>query len=199
MHWRPQEKTSPAARRWACALAISFTLGAAGAGAEEPPSGPPGTEHRADHGTDVRPKIGVALAGGGAKGCAHIGVLQVFEELGIPVDYVAGTSMGSVIGGLYATGYSADTLAELVTAIDWTKAMRDKPSRSALAFRRKQDDLRYPLDLELGYRDGRVLWPRGLSSGQNLFLLLRSYTLPVNGIEDFDRLPIPFRGDGAER
>ncbi|MEM1177380.1 MAG: patatin-like phospholipase family protein [Acidobacteriota bacterium] len=145
-----------------------------------------------------RPTIGVALAGGGAKGCAHIGVLQVFEEMGIPVDYVAGTSMGSVIGGLYATGYSADSLAELVTEIDWTRAMRDKPPRSELAFRRKQDDLRYPLDLELGLKDGQVVWPRGLSAGQNLFLLLRNLTLPVQDIDDFDRLPVPFRAIAAD-
>lgn len=145
-----------------------------------------------------RPKIGVALAGGGAKGCAHIGVLQIFEEMGIPVDYVAGTSMGSVIGGLYAVGYSADALDELVRSIDWATAMRDRPSRADLSFRRKQESLRYPFDLELGFKDGKLRWPRGLSPGQNLFLLLRNYTLPVAGVDDFDQLPIPFRAIAAD-
>ena len=145
-----------------------------------------------------RPKIGLALAGGGARGCAHIGVLKVLEEMGIPVDYVAGTSMGSIVGGLYAAGYSADDLEELVTSIDWAAAMRDRPLRADLSFRRKQDSLRYPFDLELGYRDGQLRWPRGLSPGQNLFLLLRNYTLPVAGVEDFDNLPIPFRAIAAD-
>ncbi|MEO1082983.1 MAG: patatin-like phospholipase family protein, partial [Acidobacteriota bacterium] len=202
MQSRRGKSSGPSVQRRACVLAISWavswTLGADVTSAQATAPETASTANHAISEAKDRPRIGVALAGGGAKGCAHIGVLQVFEELGVPVDYVAGTSMGSVIGGLYATGYSADSLAELVTAIDWTKAMRDKPPRSALAFRRKQDDLRYPLDLELGYRDGRVIWPRGLSSGQNLFLLLRSYTLPVNHIDDFNRLPIPFRAIAAD-
>ncbi|MEM1248753.1 MAG: patatin-like phospholipase family protein [Acidobacteriota bacterium] len=157
--------------------------------ATEPAPGPGGSD---------RPKIGVAFAGGGAKGCAHIGVLQVFEEMGIPVDYVAGTSMGSVVGGLYAAGYSADSLSDLVVGIDWGQAMRDRPARKDLAFRRKQDNLRYPIDLELGVREGRLSWPRGLSSAQNLFLLLRELTLPVRHVEDFSELPIPFSAIAAD-
>ncbi|MEM9294027.1 MAG: patatin-like phospholipase family protein [Acidobacteriota bacterium] len=145
-----------------------------------------------------RPKIGLALAGGGAKGCAHIGVIQALEELGVPIDYVAGTSMGAVVGGLYAAGYSADTLEELVSSIDWSTVMRDRPQRVNLSFRRKEDSRQYPFDLELGLREGRLLWPRGLSNGQNLFLLLRNYTLPVRHVDDFAHLPIPFRAIAAD-
>ncbi|MEM7588052.1 MAG: patatin-like phospholipase family protein, partial [Acidobacteriota bacterium] len=145
-----------------------------------------------------RPKIGLALAGGGAKGCAHIGVLQVLEELGVPIDYVAGTSMGAVVGGLYAAGYSADYLEELVTTIDWSTVMQDRPLRVNLSFQRKQDSREYPFDLELGLKKGRLLWPRGLSNGQNLFLLLRNLTLPVRHVDDFDRMPIPFRAIAAD-
>ena len=99
-----------------------------------------------------RPKIGLALAGGGAKGAAHVGVLKVLEELQIPVDYIAGTSMGAVIGGLYASGMSADELEEALLAVDWHRVMNDKPPRRDLSFRRKEDDSRYLLPIEAGLK-----------------------------------------------
>jgi NTE family protein len=141
----------------------------------------------------TRPKIGIAFSGGGAKGCAHVGVLRVLEELGVPVDYAAGTSMGSIIGGLYAAGRTPDELERLMLEIDWADALTDKPGREQLAFRRKDDDLRYLPDIELGLGRGGLRWPTGLRSGQKLNFLLRHLTLPVRTVNDFDQLPIPFR------
>ncbi len=144
-------------------------------------------------GAGDRPKIGIAFSGGGAKGVAHIGVLKVFEELRIPVDYIAGTSMGSIIGGLYASGMTPGEIEQAVLAIDWNDALQDRPSRERLSFRRKDDDLRYIPDLEVGIGRGGLRYPTGLRSGQKLGFLLRRMTLPVRSVNDFDELPIPFR------
>jgi NTE family protein len=143
--------------------------------------------------SDERPKIGLALAGGGAKGGAHVGVLRMLEELNVPVDYIAGTSMGSIIGGLYASGLTTDELETLLTTVDWDDLMRDKPPRRDLSFRRKEDDARYLFDLEFGFEKGRVVWPTGLINGQKLFFMLQSLTLQVADVDDFDELPVPFR------
>ncbi|MEM8961478.1 MAG: patatin-like phospholipase family protein, partial [Acidobacteriota bacterium] len=140
-----------------------------------------------------RPKIGLALSGGGAKGCAHVGVIEVLEEMNIPIDYVAGTSMGSIVGGLYASGMTVDEMKDALLSVDWTDAFNDQPNRKDLSFRRKEDDARYLFDFQLGLRRGKVLWPTGLISGQKLFFILRSLTLPVSSIDDFDELPVPFR------
>lgn len=140
-----------------------------------------------------RPKIGLALAGGGAKGAAHVGVLKTLEELNIPVDYIAGTSMGAIIGGLYATGMSADELREALLAVDWTDALSDSPRRQDLSFRRKEEKTRYPFDIEGGLRKGGIRFPSGLRTGQKLGLLLQELTLRAGGVYDFDDLPIPFR------
>jgi NTE family protein len=141
----------------------------------------------------ARPRIGLALAGGGARGAAHVGVLQMLEQLHVPVDYVAGTSMGAIIGGLYAAGLSADELREALLAIDWADALSDSPRRQDLSFRRKEDDRRYLFDLEGGIRDSRLRFPSGLRSGQKLGFLLERLTLSAASTDDFDRLPIPFR------
>lgn len=141
----------------------------------------------------ARPKVGLALAGGGAKGGAHVGILKVLEENNIPVDFIAGTSMGSIIGGLYASGVSADELDQKLRELDWADLLRDTPPRQDLSFRRKEDDARYLLGVELGLKGRRLVWPTGLISGQELFFVLQSLTLPVAGVEDFDELPIPFR------
>src|SRR5690606_18906026 len=114
----------------------------------------------------TRPRIGLALAGGGAKGAAHVGVLAVLEEHHIPVDYIAGTSMGSIIGGLYASGMTAAELQEALVSVDWTDALSDSPRRQDLAFRRKEEDKRYAFDLEGGLKGRRLQFPSGLRSGQ---------------------------------
>jgi len=145
-----------------------------------------------------RPRIGLVLSGGGARGAAHVGVLKALEEMHVPVDAIVGTSMGAVVGGLYASGMSAADIEKLMSSIDWQDAFRDRPSRKDLAFRRKQDDRDFPVRLPLGLKSGKLLYPRGLIQGQKLNQMLRLQTLPVSNVERFDDLPIPFRAVAAD-
>ena len=140
-----------------------------------------------------RPKIGLALAGGGAKGGAHVGVLKVLEELRIPIDYVAGTSMGAIIGGLYVAGLSPQDLEREIAAIDWDDVLEDNTNRLDLSFRRKEDDARYLVPFQAGLGRGGLKWPAGLIQGQKLYFLLQRLTLPVADVQSFDDLPTPFR------
>lgn len=140
-----------------------------------------------------RPRIGLVLSGGGARGLAHIGVLRVLEDLRVPVDAVAGTSMGAVIGGLYASGLRAAEIETLMRTVDWEDAFRDRPARRRLDFRRKQDDREFLVQAPLGLKGGRFRLPRGLIQGQKLNQMLRRELAVVAGIERFDDLPIPFR------
>ena len=152
-----------------------------------------------------RPKICLVLSGGGARGAAHIGVLKQLEEWRIPIDCIAGTSMGSIVGGLYASGKSADEIEQDLGSMDWEYIFNDDPPRKDLPFRRKQDEQRYLIDAKPGVTDqGKLKFPTGAIQGQKFDLVLRQLTLPVSTITDFDRLPIPFRavatdiGNGSE-
>ena len=140
-----------------------------------------------------RPRIGLVLSGGGARGLAHVGVLKVLEERHVPVDSIAGTSMGAVIGGLYASGMSAAEIEALVRTLDWRNAFRDRPPREDISFRRKQDDREFLVRVPLGVKAGKLRVPRGLIQGQKLTQILRRETVAVAGIDDFDRLPTRFR------
>lgn len=140
-----------------------------------------------------RPKIGLVLAGGGAKGAAHVGVLKVLEELHIPIDYVAGTSMGSIIGGLYASGMSPQEIEREIKHIDWTDVFIDEPNREDRSFRRKQDDALYVFKLKPGFNDGKIELPLAYVHGQKFDMQLNRLTGRVNHIKDFDQLPIPYR------
>jgi NTE family protein len=142
---------------------------------------------------EQRPRIGLVLSGGGARGAAHVGVLKVLDEMRVPIDAIAGTSMGAVVGGLYATGMSAADIEKLISSINWQDAFRDRPSRADLGYRRKQDDRNFLVRYALGIRDTGVVLPPGLVQGQKLEQLLRNAALPVADIQSFDRLPIPFR------
>ncbi|MDI9569525.1 MAG: patatin-like phospholipase family protein [Pseudomonadota bacterium] len=144
------------------------------------------------------PRVGLVLSGGGARGIAHIGVLKVLEEMRAPIHCIAGVSMGAIVGGLYAAGYSPEELEKLVTNISWNEAFTDKQTADKLSFRRKQDSLDYRIDLNLGVRDGRLATSRGLVQGQNLNLLLKKLLLHTADIKDFDRLRIPFRAVAAD-
>jgi NTE family protein len=143
--------------------------------------------------TPDRPRVGVALGGGGARGGAHIGVLRVLEELRVPVDYIAGTSMGAIIGGAYASGMSLDEIEELLVNLDWDDLFRSAPPRRDLTFRRKQDTRSFLMDLEIGFDGDSFRLPTSLIGGHGLNLLLKSVTLPVAEVRDFDDLPIPYR------
>ncbi|CAK16627.1 patatin-like phospholipase family protein [Pseudomonas entomophila] len=142
----------------------------------------------------ARPKIGLVLSGGAARGIAHIGVLKALEEQGVRIDAIAGTSMGAVVGGLYASGYSVDELEKLATTLDWQQALSDAPPRKDVPFRRKQDDRDFLVKQKLSFRDdGSLGLPLGVIQGQNLALLLESKLAHTADIRDFDKLPIPFR------
>jgi NTE family protein len=139
-----------------------------------------------------RLKIGVALEGGGALGLAHIGVLQWFEDHHIPIDYLAGTSMGGLVGGLYATGKSPQQLRELVEKQNWDVILGGTIHYEDLSFRRKEDQVAFPNSIVLGLRRGLVL-PGGLNAGQQISLLIDRETLAYSGVQSFDDLPTPFR------
>src|SRR5688572_4009473 len=113
-----------------------------------------------------RPKIGLVLSGGGARGAAHVGVLKVLEELHIPVDYIAGTSMGSAVGGLYATGIPAPEMDTIFRRFDWDAALNDNPPRREQSFRRKQDDQDFLSKIYMGVGKKGFKFPRGAVEGQ---------------------------------
>jgi NTE family protein len=140
-----------------------------------------------------RPKIGLVLGGGGARGIAHIGVLKVMHELRIPVHYVTGTSMGSIVGGTFASGLGAAELEDKVLRIDWDAVLDDRVQRRNLTQRRKDDERTPLVRLELGVRDGKVLLPAGAIYGQKLEFLLADLTATTPGDIRFDSLPTPFR------
>jgi NTE family protein len=145
-----------------------------------------------------RPKIGLVLGGGGARGAAHIGVLRELERLRVPIDAIAGTSMGAIVGGLYASGMTPAELSELITSLDWKDAFQDTGKRADMSFRRKQDDESFPIRFELGLRDGELILPEGLISGQKLNWILRDLTMHVSSVTEFDDLPIPFRAVASD-
>lgn len=177
--------------RWWSPVGVALYLLAMQTSVAQEPSDDPDLQ-------EPRPRIGLVLGGGGARGAAHIGVLQELERLRVPVDAIVGTSMGAIVGGLYATGMSAAELEQLVGSVDWAGALSDKPDRKDLSFRRKQDDAQVPIDFELGVRGTELILPPGLIQGQRLDMLLRELTMPVTNIKDFDRLPIPFRAIASD-
>ncbi len=140
-----------------------------------------------------RPKVGLVLGGGGAAGIAHVGVLKVLEENGIPIDMIAGTSMGAIVGSLYASGYRADELEKVVKSLDWADLFQDGQERSVQTFQQKQENAGFFNTFELGVKDKALKLPDGLVNGQKLIFELRRLLERSAGINDFDRLPIPFR------
>lgn len=140
-----------------------------------------------------RKKIGLALSGGGARGGAHVGVLSALRELRIPIDYIAGTSMGSVVGGLYASGITGAMLEDVIHDTEWRALFSDTPPRTEESFRRKQDHRLFLLRQRLGFRDGDIQLPLGAIQGQRMDVMLSRLTLPAVGVNNFDNLQIPFR------
>lgn len=136
------------------------------------------------------PKIGLVLSGGGAKGLAHIGVLKVIDSLGIKIDYIGGTSMGAIIGGLYASGYSAKELDSIFTTVDVDALLQDFTPRDSKSFYEKRNDEMYALTLP--FDNFKVGLPSALSKGLYNYNLLSRLTMSVCNIKDFDKLPIPF-------
>ena len=159
-----------------CVLAVSpYAL------PQEPPKSTPKTH----------PKLGLVLEGGGALGLAHIGVITWMEEHRIPVSYVVGTSMGGLVGGIYATGRSPAEVRELINGMDWDQILSGVTPFRDLSFRRKQDAHDFPGELEFGLRGG-LQFPSGFNTGQEVNLVLDSVALPYSEIKSFNDLPIPF-------
>jgi len=169
---------------WALVAGIAWCFGGTARAAEVPGSA---AEQL------IRPRICLVLSGGGARGIAHVGVLKVLEDLKIPIDCIAGTSMGAVVGGLYASGMSAHDIETTIRSLDWQEAFRDAPPRRDLAFRRKQDDRNFLVRLPLGLKHAQILLPKGFIQGQKLQETLRQLTLPFDNSTDFDKLPTKFR------
>lgn len=141
----------------------------------------------------ARPRIGLVLSGGGARGLAHVGVLKALEQARVPVDFVVGTSMGAIIGGLYASGMNADELERELMALEWGGLFERREPRQSLTQRRKEEDFEFSPVLQLGFRDGEFRLPSGAVSTRGLELLLRRYTLSTRHLATFDGLPTPFR------
>ena len=148
-----------------------------------------------------RPKIGLVLSGGGAKGAAHIGVLKYIEEAGIPIDYIAGTSMGSIVGGLYALGYSSDEILEFISSVDWNRLISNKVDRREISFSSKSESstqlVRIPFSFGKENEDFQAQsfknsLPTGIVSGDNLINLFNSLSVGYSDPVDFNELPIPF-------
>jgi NTE family protein len=139
-----------------------------------------------------RPRIGLALAGGSARGLAHIGVLQWLEEHHIPVDDVAGTSMGGLIGGMYASGFDSQQMRDFIHEIPWEKMFLSRPEYSSLTFRRREDRNDYPTAFEFGLKHGLQL-PQAISSGHQVGLVISRFAAPYGEMQSFNDLPTPFR------
>lgn len=143
--------------------------------------------------TPHRPKIGLVLGGGGAAGVAHVGVLKVLEANNIPIDVIAGNSMGAIIGSLYASGMSAAEIEKVVHDLDWISLFRDDPSHEIKSYQQKQQSADFFSAFSVGVSKDGVKLPSGLIDGQRLMFELRRLLKPVERVSNFDLLPIPFR------
>lgn len=168
---------------WLCAVLSLLASPPVALRAQEttPPPGP------------ARPRIGLALAGGGALGLAHVGVLQWLEENRIPIDAIAGTSMGGLVGGLYATGVSPTEMRDVMDKFPWETIVGGATPFKLLAFRRKEDRRNIQNRLEIGLKRGGPAFASGLNAAQMVSLLLSRYALPFADVRDFDDLPTRFR------
>ena len=188
---------TPARRAHVACLAIALIIASGSreiVSAQSAAPAPPPTAAAGPTATGVqgRPRVGLALGGGAARGIAHIGLLRWFEEHRIPIDYLAGTSMGGLVGGAYASGLSPDEIEAMMKQADWDLMfLGDSPYRYK-TFRRKEDARAFPGMLDFGLKGGFKL-PSGLNAGQQVELMLDSIALPYFAVKNFDELPTPFR------
>ncbi|SVD96157.1 uncharacterized protein METZ01_LOCUS449011, partial [marine metagenome] len=136
-------------------------------------------------------KIGLVLSGGGSKGFAHIATLKALDSLNIPIDYIAGTSFGAIVGAMYALGYSGKQIEKMALGTDWYEVQNDEPERKFLPYFRKKDSGKY--QLQFGLDGVKPVAPTGLIYGQKIILDLSKWTREYEQVYDFDKLPIPFR------
>ncbi|MFZ4689215.1 MAG: patatin-like phospholipase family protein [Polymorphobacter sp.] len=168
---------------------MALLCGVPAIAAQPAPTGPAPPAFTAN----ARPRIGLVLGGGGAKGFAHIGVIEELERRHIPVDVVAGTSMGAVVGSMYAIGKDASEIKAIARAIDWKTIFDDSLKRNDLSFRRKREVRDIFLNARLGIANGKPVLPTGVLGGQRLFATVQELFAPWRATENFDALPIPFR------
>ncbi len=140
--------------------------------------------------THERPKVGLVLSGGGAKGFAHVGVLKVLERYNIPIDYIGGTSIGAIVGGLYAVGYNADQLENIITSQDWEALFLDVPQRSYMPFYEKDEQGRYLISMQ--FKNLKLQIPNYAITNNGILNLFCDWTQGYHNISDFDKLPTPF-------
>jgi NTE family protein len=143
-----------------------------------------------------RPKIGVTLSGGGAKGLAHIGILEAIDSAGLKVDYITGTSMGSVVGGMYAVGYSADSIEKIARKLDWGLLLSSAPQIGSISIQEKDEFNKYAL--EIPFQRGKFVLGKGFIEGQELWLKLAGLFHPAYDVTDFNKLSIPFACVGTD-
>ncbi|MCE7925495.1 MAG: hypothetical protein DYG98_20775 [Haliscomenobacteraceae bacterium CHB4] len=144
----------------------------------------------------TRPKIGLTLSGGGAKGLAHIGILKAIDSAGLKIDYLSGTSMGSIVGGLYALGYSSDSIEKMARQFDWETLLTNKTSLRAMIMEEKEEYGKYALELQLTGKGFQL--PTGVLEGEEMWLKLNEMFAPAYNIRDFNQLPVPFRCIGTD-
>jgi NTE family protein len=165
---------------------------------QNPNAAPPSTSSTAPNDPapfprGTRPRIGLVLGGGGAKGFAHIGVIAELEKLHIPIDAIAGTSMGAVVGSLYAGGRDATQLVQVAHDIDWVNLFSDQIERNELSLRRKTDERSILLPYRLSFKNGSPVLPKGVLGGQKLYMTLQGLLLPNRAIDNFNQMAIPYR------
>ena len=177
------ERSWAAARRRAAYAMLLLLFATVPLQAQNPPA--------EEAGAKPRQKIGLVLEGGGALGLAHIGVLQWLYQHHVPVDLVAGTSMGGLVGGFYATGRTPDQIQQLIQNVDWDQALSGQLPFRDLSYRRKEDAVQFPTRIEFGLRKGIQL-PEGFNAGQQVSFILDHVTLPYSEIKSFNDLPTPF-------
>jgi NTE family protein len=177
--------------RRASLLSIALILCAIPGIAQQQPANPQPGAAPPRPSESKRQTVGLVLQGGGALGLAHVGVITWMEEHHIPIDYIAGTSMGGLVGGVYATGHNAVEMRQIVNGIPWDEVMAGQTPFDDLAFRRKEDARAYPNSLEFGLRKG-LQFPEGFNSGQQVSLVLDKIALPYSEIKSFNDLPTPF-------
>jgi NTE family protein len=178
-------------RTRACILSIVLILCAIPSLTQEKPANPSPGPAPQQPSTTKRQTVGLVLQGGGALGLAHVGVISWLEEHHIPVDYIAGTSMGGLVGGVYATGHNAAEMRQIVKGIPWDEVLSPTTPFDDLSFRRKEDSRDYPNSLEFGWHKG-LQFPAGLNSGQQVVLVLDKIALPYSEVKNFNDLPTPF-------
>jgi NTE family protein len=145
-----------------------------------------------------RPRVGLVLSGGGARGGVHVGVLRALEELNVPIDFIAGTSIGAVIGGFYASGLTADEIEGVINSLEWEAAFLEDTPRELRSFRRKREDDLFLVDERPGFNNGEFQLPLGIVQGQIIDLIMAETTLAAMQVTNFDSLPIPFRAVAAD-